>query len=287
MNQILILRFIQFHRRCHGIVFYVLLMVLLVNVSVPGQENRHAFQPPADQMSFQGSLQTANANATASHEAPGMWPKEIVTFDSQVKQTGFDSKTSSPGSFEAAIDSTGATLSRLKTAVASKANGWLGSTSNKQGGAGGLNIPKMLGSLSLVLGGYFGFVWLMRKISPAANSQLPTEVVQILGRTAFGSRQQLQLVRLGSKLVLLLNGPDGTHPIGEVTDPEEVRHLVSLCGSKQSVRQNLASRSSTRPNLQTSPAAASDDAAVSPGLTNILRSLEQVARKHGGSVFEA
>jgi flagellar biogenesis protein FliO len=287
MNQFLFFRFIQIHRRRSSIVFNVLLMVLLVNLPVSGQENGQAFQPPTEQPSFQGNWQAANALATASHESPGTWPNEIVTFDAQVKQTRFDTKTTSPVSLESAIDSTGATLSRLKKAVASKTNGWLGSTSSKQAGAGGLNIPKMLGSLSLVLGCYFGFVWLMRKISPAANSQLPSEVVQIIGRTSFGSRQHLQLVRLGSKLVLLLNGPEGTHPIGEVTDPEEVRHLISLCGSKQSGRPTFFARSSTPATRQTAPAAESVNAAVTPGLANVLCSLEKVAKQHGGSVFEA
>ena len=93
------------------------------------------------------------------------------------------------------------------------------------------DVGRMLGSLALVLGGYFSLVWVSRQFG--GNGKVPSEVLEILGQVPFGPKKQLQIVRLGSKLLLLINSPEGTHPIGEITDPEEVEHLASLCQGRK------------------------------------------------------
>lgn len=90
-------------------------------------------------------------------------------------------------------------------------------------------IRKVLGALSLVIGSYLGIAWFSRKFNFAGDGRIPSEVIEVLGVSPFGPRKNLQLVRLGSKLLLLMNGPEGTHPVGEITDPAEVEHLASLC----------------------------------------------------------
>ncbi len=91
---------------------------------------------------------------------------------------------------------------------------------------------KVFGSLALIIGGYLGFVALMRKFNFSSNRGIPSEVIEVIGNAPFGPRKNLQLVRLGSKLLLLMNGPEGTHPVGEITDAEEVDYLISLCKGK-------------------------------------------------------
>jgi flagellar biogenesis protein FliO len=95
------------------------------------------------------------------------------------------------------------------------------------------DIGRMLGSLAIVLGGYFALVWVSRQFSPSAGRGVPQEVLEVLGQIPFGHQKNLQIVRLGSKLLLLINGPDGTHPIGEITDPNEVEYLSSLCPGRK------------------------------------------------------
>ena len=94
------------------------------------------------------------------------------------------------------------------------------------------DAARMIGSLALVLGGYFGLVWISRHFG-GGNGKVPQEVVEVLGQTPFGPKKHLQIVRLGSKLLLLINGPEGTHPIGEITDPQEVEYLASLCPGRK------------------------------------------------------
>lgn len=95
-----------------------------------------------------------------------------------------------------------------------------------------LDVGRMLGSLAIVLGGYFGFVWFSRQFG-GGNGLVPSDVLEVLGQVPFGPKKYLQIVRLGSKLLLLINGPEGTHPIGEITDPNEVEYLASLCTGKK------------------------------------------------------
>lgn len=126
-----------------------------------------------------------------------------------------------------------------------KATDWFQSTAgaSSSSGPGGLDLQKILGSLAVVLGGYFALVWISRLVNPRSSRSLPAEVVNIVGQLPYGQGKQLQLVRLGSKLVLLLNGPTGTSPLGEITDTDEVEYLSSLCKGSRGALAKLFRRS--------------------------------------------
>jgi flagellar biogenesis protein FliO len=95
-------------------------------------------------------------------------------------------------------------------------------------------FKKVFGSLGIIVGGYLAFVAFLRKFDFKGNRGIPSEVIEVVGNAPFGPRKNLQLVRLGSKLLLLMNSPEGTHPVGEITDPQEVDYLISLCNGKGS-----------------------------------------------------
>jgi len=84
-------------------------------------------------------------------------------------------------------------------------------------------------SLTIVLAAFFLLVWIARRSAPRGLAPLPGEVVELLGRAPLAARQQMQLIRLGRKLVLLSVTPTGINTITEVTDSEEVDRLCSLC----------------------------------------------------------
>jgi flagellar biogenesis protein FliO len=103
------------------------------------------------------------------------------------------------------------------------------------------------GSLAVVLGVFFLVAWFMRRASPGGTGTLPAEVFEVLGRAPLASHQQAQLLRCGNKLLLVAIGGSGTSIIAktltEITDPQEVAHLVHLCrpthgnGSSKTYRQ--------------------------------------------------
>lgn len=89
-------------------------------------------------------------------------------------------------------------------------------------------------SLAIVITAFFLLVWLSRKASPNGLAPLPSEVVESLGRSQLTARQQMQLIRLGQKLVLLSVTSTGVETITEVTDLEEVERLCALCQRNRS-----------------------------------------------------
>jgi flagellar biogenesis protein FliO len=115
----------------------------------------------------------------------------------------------------------------------------------------GPDIKRMLGALSLVLGCYFGLVWLMGMWSPRSSRPLPPAIIEVLGKTPFGKGQYLQLVRLGSKLLLLLESNEGVQPIAEVSDPAEVHQLLSCCDPFSGSARKRKNNSASRGNLET------------------------------------
>lgn len=97
-------------------------------------------------------------------------------------------------------------------------------------GRGGLpSLPTIVGSLGLVIGLFLIAAFLMRRVTPMANTALPNEVVEILGRAPLANRQQVHLLRCGNKLLLVCVTPNGTETLTEITDPVEVDRLAAIC----------------------------------------------------------
>ena len=72
------------------------------------------------------------------------------------------------------------------------------------------------------------FIWRLR---PSANrtprKQRKNEVLTVLGQIPFVHGQQLQLVRLGTRLLLVAASPSGSQTLSEISDPHEVLQLES------------------------------------------------------------
>lgn len=91
----------------------------------------------------------------------------------------------------------------------------------------------MMFSLAVVLCLFFIVAWLFRRTQPNSVAKLPSEVVQVMGRTAMAPRQQVYVVRFGSKMLLVSHQPGQTQTLGEISDPEEVQRLAGLCEANQ------------------------------------------------------
>lgn len=85
-------------------------------------------------------------------------------------------------------------------------------------------------SLLIVVGLFLGVAWCYRKtLHTSIGGGLPQQVVNVLGRTPLAARQQMVLVRFGSKLVLVSVIQGEARTLSEITDPLEVDQLVGLC----------------------------------------------------------
>lgn len=90
-------------------------------------------------------------------------------------------------------------------------------------------VTTILASLGLVIGIFLVFAWFLRKTMPRSMLRLPGEVVEQLGRTPLSGKQNLHLLRVGRKLLLVAVTPLGAETLTEIADPEEVERLTALC----------------------------------------------------------
>ena len=87
-----------------------------------------------------------------------------------------------------------------------------------------------LGSLCLVLGTFFVFVLLLKKVGPKNGGSLPKEALENVGRYALNPKLQLNLIRLGNRLILVAITPDGAvETISEIDSKDEVTQILGMC----------------------------------------------------------
>jgi flagellar biogenesis protein FliO len=111
----------------------------------------------------------------------------------------------------------------------------------------------MIGSLAIVVGLFLLVAWVLRRGMPKQPRTLPAGILEVLGRAPLVGRQQVHLVRLGNKLLLLAITPSGIETLSEVTDPMEIDRLAGMCqqssthSSTKAFTQVLGEFSDSRP----------------------------------------
>ena len=109
---------------------------------------------------------------------------------------------------------------------------------------GGYPAKKTAATVVLALSISLLALYVLRMKPGQRRGGLPDDVVSMLGQIPFGPNQRLQLVRLGSKLLLITTSQNGSHTLGEITDPEEVLQIESICrnGKFDTIGQTLRNR---------------------------------------------
>ena len=105
-----------------------------------------------------------------------------------------------------------------------------GTTSGK-GSAGSTNSAWDMGKVPLALGGVLMLILGMRalgkKMVPGASGAGSSKAVAVLMRSSVSPRQQLILVRVGRRLVLVGCGGGGEmNPLCQIDDPDEVAEVM-------------------------------------------------------------
>lgn len=89
-------------------------------------------------------------------------------------------------------------------------------------------------SLALVVGVILAAARLWRKHGPAAGAGLPDDALEILGKRQLDRRHAIQMVRCGSRVLVLGVTEDGLRALTEITDPQEVDDLARICRRPES-----------------------------------------------------
>ena len=63
-------------------------------------------------------------------------------------------------------------------------------------------------------------------ITPVGYTPLPPGAVQVCGRVPLAAKQFVHLVRVGERLLVLLESPQGVQRLAEITDPGEIQRLL-------------------------------------------------------------
>jgi flagellar biogenesis protein FliO len=85
---------------------------------------------------------------------------------------------------------------------------------------------KTLGALAVVVAAIFVVRIVLRRLAGTGGMHRHGQPIEVLARATIGARQQVALVRLGRRLVLVGSGPSGMSPLAEVSDPQEVADLL-------------------------------------------------------------
>lgn len=90
-------------------------------------------------------------------------------------------------------------------------------------------LMTMGGALLLVIGLFLVFAWMMRRTSMRSGGMLPQGVIEVLGHQVITGRQQVHLLRIGKRLLLVSVSPDSIETLTEITDPMEVDRIAGIC----------------------------------------------------------
>lgn len=94
-------------------------------------------------------------------------------------------------------------------------------------GLGGSVLRTVL-ALGVVVALIFVLRFVLRRFGPGRQGRGRGGPMTVLARTSVSPRQQMLLVRLGRRLVLVGSGPEGMVSLAEVRDADEVAELVRL-----------------------------------------------------------
>ena len=103
----------------------------------------------------------------------------------------------------------------------------------------GSDLPRVAGALALVLGLIFALRHLFKRSINPATLPGATTAVQVLTRSHLSPRQQLLLVRVGRRLLVVSDCNGQLNSLSEITDPDEV---ASLVGQLRDEKLTTASR---------------------------------------------
>ncbi len=85
------------------------------------------------------------------------------------------------------------------------------------------------GALLVVISIIFVIAKLFKKHHPLGSTNLPLEVMEVLGKRPLDARQTIHFVRCGSRILILGSSPAGLEMLSEVLDPVEVDLITGMC----------------------------------------------------------
>ena len=110
------------------------------------------------------------------------------------------------------------------------ASGQTAATPGRSPAARGVPSPwTAFGSLAVIVGLIVVAARVWKTHGPPIGGGLPSDALEILGRRPLDRRNAIQIVRCGSRILILGVGEDGLRTLAEISDPAEVESLTGIC----------------------------------------------------------
>ncbi len=133
--------------------------------------------------------------------------------------------------------------------------------------------------LVLVLGLIAGMALLLRRFLPNQRLLTGSAAIEIVARTGLSSKQQLVLVKMGGRLVLLGVSAERINPLSEVVDPDEVATLIGAAAGDRPGSMRRAFADSFEREVRTYAEPSKDDQLVET-VGGEVRGLLDKLRRH-------
>jgi flagellar biogenesis protein FliO len=89
-----------------------------------------------------------------------------------------------------------------------------------------MEYARVLGALGLVIALIFLLRWGARFLFPSVAGRSPSRIVEVLARSVLTPKQQVMLIRVGRRLIVVGDSGSQLSTLCEIADPDEVASLV-------------------------------------------------------------
>ncbi len=112
---------------------------------------------------------------------------------------------------------------------------------------------QMLGAMAVVIALIFALRWMLKRLGRVQGIPGRAVSIEVLSRVNLTARQQLVLVRMGRRVLLIGAGPQSATTLSEVTDTEEAEELLIAAGaSAETFKKALSQAESSAASPDTS-----------------------------------
>jgi flagellar biogenesis protein FliO len=98
----------------------------------------------------------------------------------------------------------------------------------------GMDYPRVLAALGMVIALIMALRWGSRFVFPAVAGRTGSRAIEVVSRSALAPKQQVVLLRVGRRLVVVGDSGSQLHPLCEITDPDEVAELIGQLRGERS-----------------------------------------------------
>lgn len=114
----------------------------------------------------------------------------------------------------------------------------------------GFDITRMLLALAIVIGLIYASRWILKRFYGGAVSPAGNRVVQVLSRTVLAPKQQVMLLQVGKRVIVVGESNGAMATLAQIDDPDEIAQLVGRLQEEHSTRAgafgSLFGRAQTR-----------------------------------------